>query len=216
VLVWVSLGSFAGAGFLLARGRGGIGVLLLGALGLASGWFAWQTAQLERRLSDAAELVSGRPGVSVDCRNLVREMVSGRPGEVWFDADGTPAKVTTLSWEICGDLDGWLDGGSGVPSTDEMIAVHVLTHEAIHLAGHRDEAYTECLAMQYDEATAILLGADPTTARQLAERYWLEVYPRMRGDYTHANCGPGRPWDRTPSDGRWPGGLGVPTGPGER
>jgi len=210
MLVTIAVASFAGAAFLGSRGRGAWYALGLVGLGLTSGTMAWQSAKLEDRLAEVAARVADRPGVVVDCKNLLQELLQEKPGQVWFNADGTPSNTAELSWEICDDIDAWLDGGSGTPTDEQVIAVHVLTHEAVHLGGIRDEAQTECLAMQYDAAVAEALGADPITARALAERYATAFYPRMRGDYRHYNCAEGGPWDRTPRDGVWPGGLALP------
>jgi hypothetical protein len=70
------------------------------------------------------------------------------------------------------------------------MAVHVLTHEAIHMSGVADEAVTECLAMQHDARAARLLGAPAEYARRLSRRYWTSIYPRMPAEYRSQECGP--------------------------
>ncbi len=212
VLVAISLGALGAAVYLFTRSAHVVFVLGLGVLGLVSGGMAWQAARLEARLTDAVQQLTGRTDVRVDCRNLLQDLANSRPGQVAYDADGN-GSVAELSWSVCDDLDGWMDGGPDDPSLDEATAVHVLTHEAMHLAGYRNEQETECEAVQRDAAMAVLLGADPATARLLAERYVRELYPRMPGDYRHEHCVANGPWDRTPGDGQWPGGLPLPLVP---
>ena len=214
VLVAVSLGALGGAAYLFSRSAHMVIVLGLGMLGLVSGGMAWQAARIESRLTESVQQLTGRDDVRVDCRNLLQDLASSRPGEVAYDADGN-GSVAELSWSVCNDIDGWMGDGSGDPSLDEATAVHVLTHEAMHLAGYRNEQETECEAVQRDAATAVLLGADPATARLLAERYVRELYPRMPGDYRHEHCVANGPWDRTPGDGQWPGGLPLPLVPAD-
>jgi hypothetical protein len=84
-----------------------------------------------------------------------------------------------------------------------MIAVHVLTHEAMHMSGAADEAETECEAMQRDARMARLLGAALSDARYLASWYWQTVYPRMSPEYRSDECGPGQAFDAGLPDPPW-------------
>jgi hypothetical protein len=85
-----------------------------------------------------------------------------------------------------------------------VIAVHVLTHEAMHLAGRLIESDADCAAMQRDAWTAQQLGATTEQGQRLAETYWREVYPRMPDAYTSVECAPGELLDESPDDGLWP------------
>jgi electron transfer flavoprotein alpha subunit len=85
-----------------------------------------------------------------------------------------------------------------------VVAVHVLTHEAMHVAGDRTEATTECRALQHDARTVVLLGGTTAQGRQLATRVATEVYPRMPDEYRTAECRPGGALDLTPDDASWP------------
>ena len=80
-----------------------------------------------------------------------------------------------------------------------MIAVHVLTHEAMHLAGHTDES----AAVQRDARTTRLLGAPPGEALALAASYWRTVYPATPGGYRAATCRPGGAKDERLPDAPW-------------
>ena len=116
---------------------------------------------------------------------------------------GVPEHATLIKNEQCKDLAGYLRGGWRRPTMQEVIAVHVFSHESMHMAGITDEAAAECAAMQRDTETATLLGATHEAARVLALNYWLAVYPRMPDGYKSALCGPGLPMDEHRPDPPW-------------
>ncbi|MGB8651524.1 MAG: hypothetical protein WCD35_12785, partial [Mycobacteriales bacterium] len=91
------------------------------------------------------------------------------------------------------------------PTMDEAVAVHVLTHESMHMRGQTNEALAECEAVQRDEITAHELGASVEQARRLARVYWLLVYPRMPEDYFSRDCRPGGPLDEGLASAPWAG-----------
>ncbi|WP_426595034.1 hypothetical protein ACPPVS_05540 [Cellulomonas sp. McL0617] len=152
-------------------------------------------ARLEHRLTEAASQIAGEH-VHVHCQTA---------GETWTDAgaelgfvrwgrDGVPERRTVIKYDPCADLRSWLASDKQRPSEDQVIAVHVLTHETMHMFGITNEAQAECAAMQRDARMAQALGATPAQAQALAHRYWLDVYPRMPDGYT-GGCGPGGTWD---------------------
>jgi hypothetical protein len=81
--------------------------------------------------------------------------------------------------------------------------VHVLTHEAMHLAGRLGESEAECAAVQRDAHTARLLGAEPADAAGLAATYWREVYPLMPDRYRSEQCQAGGSMDERRADAPW-------------
>jgi len=99
-----------------------------------------------------------------------------------------PEHATLIKREQCGELRSYMHKHGRHPSLDEVIAVHVLTHESMHMRGETREAVAECEAVQRDYQTAQLLGASPAVARQLAVTYWRDVYPDMPSDYVTADC----------------------------
>lgn len=152
-------------------------------------------ARAEHRLERAASEIAGGP-VGVHCQT---------PGETWTDAgaelgfvrwgpDGVPERKTLLKYDTCAALRSWLSSDKQHPREDQVIAVHVLTHETMHMVGITGEAQAECAAMQRDARMAEALGATPVQAQALAHRYWVDVYPRMPDGYT-GGCGPGAQWD---------------------
>ncbi|MBO9554716.1 hypothetical protein [Cellulomonas sp.] len=148
-------------------------------------------AQLESKLAGAASEVVGAP-VQVHCQTIGEAFVDvgAELGYVRWGADGVPEKKTLIKSHVCGDLRAWLRSSKAAPSLDQVVAVHVLTHEAMHMAGITNEAAAECAAMQRDQTTAVLLGASPAEGLALARRYWTEVYPNMPDGY-RGECNPG-------------------------
>jgi hypothetical protein len=187
-----------------------VSVVLCCALALGCAVPVVRHARLERRLQAAAVAVTG-DDVSVHCQTAGEASVDlgAELGYVKFGADGVPEPRAVLKWGPCRQLSGWLRSDRRDAAEvarlgeDRLIAVHVLTHEAVHTAGVTDEAATECRAMQLDAATAQALGATPDYARAFARRYWREIYPRMPDAYRSGDCRPGGPLDQHRPDAPW-------------
>jgi len=173
-------------------------------LALATGVPAVRHAWLEHRLDDVAGQLVGAP-VSVRCETLGQAWTDAHSelGYVRFGADGRPERAATITWQACSDLRAWSGSDHRHPSLEQIVAVHVLTHEAMHMAGLRDEARAECAAVQRDVRRARLLGAGPDQARALAATYWSQVYPRLADDYRTQDCGPDAPLDEHLPDPPW-------------
>jgi hypothetical protein len=96
---------------------------------------------------------------------------------------------------VLGECDDW---------AAKLLAVHVLGHESMHLAGVVDEAHAECLAVQLDAFVAARLGATTGFARSLAREYWRYYYPSQDRRYRSAECRDGGTLDLFPSRHGWP------------
>jgi hypothetical protein len=164
----------------------------------------WRHDRLEDRLSATASALTGLD-LEVHCRITGEEFVhvGSELGSVGVGADGRPERRTVLARRACGALQGYLDGRGRRPTPEQVVAVHVLSHEARHLAGTLDEARAECEAVQRDAATARLLGASPADAHRLARLYWAVEYPRMPETYRSSACAPGGEWDEHLPDPPW-------------
>lgn len=150
----------------------------------------------EHRLEAAAQHLTGTP-VTVHCQDGAAAFVDAGAelGYVKFDSDGVPERSTLIKRDQCHFLDEYMSGDRSRPTEDEIVAVHVLTHESMHMRGERVEAIAECEAVQRDAITAQALGATPEQAMLLARRYWIAVYPRMPDGYVTPDCRPGGPLD---------------------
>jgi hypothetical protein len=158
-----------------------IGLLMLSVLAvLGCAVPVLRDVRLERTLSLAARSIVGVP-VRVNCQSTGASMVdpSGDLGHVRFGPDGVPEREALLKRPQCRAIARWRDGGREDPDSEQVIALHVLTHEAMHMRGLVTESAAECAAVQRDAAMARALGGSPSEAALLARRYWLEVYPML-------------------------------------
>jgi hypothetical protein len=158
----------------------------------------------ERRLGRAASELAGAR-VAVRCQSLGGAFVDGGPelGYVCWRADGHPEPWALIKRDQCRDLEAYVRSGMHRPSRDQVLAVHVLTHEAMHLSGRLDEAVAECAAVQRDARTARLLGAADVDAAGLAVAYWHDLYPLMPDGYRSPDCRPGGDLDEHLADAPW-------------
>lgn len=158
----------------------------------------------ERRLSQVASVIAGVKA-TVHCQSGTAEWVDAgnELGYVKWGPGGVPEHSTLVKHAQCGLIASYLRGGRGNPSMDEIVAVHVLTHESMHMSGITDESLTECAAMQRDALTAALMGATPAQALLLARRYWVNVYPNMPDAYRNESCKAGGSLDERLANPPW-------------
>jgi hypothetical protein len=158
----------------------------------------------EGRLSQAASALVGHH-VAVHCQTTTAALVDigNELGWVPYDDAGVPLPRTLIKRDPCKALRGYLGGDRGNPSRDAVIAVHVLTHEAMHMRGETSESVAECEAVQRDTVTAALLGATAAEATRLARTYWLTVYPQQSADYVSSDCKPDGSLDEHLASAPW-------------
>jgi hypothetical protein len=217
VLIWFALTMLAAAVVAAARwslrrrdslGRERpfplISVLVLVALGGGLLVPVVRHHRLEGRLSGVATTLVGASAV-VHCQTAGREMLDlgSELGFVRWGPGGVPEHQTLIKRAPCSRLAAYLRGDQAHPSQDEIVAVHVLSHESRHMAGTTNEADADCQAMQRDAWTARLLGASDKEALELARSYWRTVYPRMPDDYRSGACAPGAALDEHLPDAPW-------------
>lgn len=173
-------------------------------LALVCSVFVGRHHLLQHRLTEVATALVGQRA-TVHCQTFGETWLDAGSelGFVEFDEAGVPVRHTLIKLDPCRDLASWMRSDHDEWTEDQLIAVHVLTHEAMHMKGETDEARTECRAMQRDAMTARLLGASPDDARRLARDYWQRIYPRMSDGYRSGNCGPGGAWDENLPDAPW-------------
>jgi len=161
-------------------------------------------AAQERRLGGAASALAGAR-VAVRCQTFGGAFVDAGPelGYVRWRADGSPEPWTLIKRDQCRHLAAYARSDKRRPTRDQVVAVHVLTHEAMHLSGRLGEAAAECAAVQRDAHTARLLGARPADAVALAATYWRNIYPLMPDGYRSGDCRPGGPLDEGLADAPW-------------
>jgi len=216
-LTWTAVGLLGGAVLLVGRWllhpRDGLGrqvrfpvvsvvVLVLAGAGLLVP--VVRHHRLEQRLAVAASQLVGAP-VRVHCQTAGQEFVDAGAelGWVGYGPDGVPEHATLIKRAQCGDLSAYLGSDKTAPTRDQVVAVHILSHESRHMAGETSEAVAECGAVQRDARTAELLGADREQALRLARAYWREVYPHLSEDYLSRDCRPGGPLDERLPEAPW-------------
>jgi hypothetical protein len=214
---WVALGIAALAGLTAARWalrrRDALGrarpfpfVLVILLLMIAAGAAAPDALRLltERRLGRIASQLAGRP-VEVRCQSIGGAVldIGVELGYVRFGPDGVPEPEALIKRDQCADLAAYARTGRDRPSREQVIAVHVLSHEAMHMSGIAGEVAAECAAVQRDAAAARLLGATAEQAKALAREYWTKVYPAMPPGYRSARCAAGHSMDERLPDAPW-------------
>jgi hypothetical protein len=94
----------------------------------------------------------------------------------------------------------------------KLTAVHVLSHESVHLSGFYSEANADCLGVQIDAFVAEELGADARFARSLAREFWTDYYASRSDGYRTLACREGSSLDLFPSRPGWPTPSAYPEG----
>jgi hypothetical protein len=157
----------------------------------------------ERQLGKVASTLAQRH-VKVHCQSGAAAFVDAGSELGWvpFDANGVPKPYTLIKREQCKQLKAFTKHPDR-PSIDEVVAVHVLTHAAMHMRGEPNEEVAACEAVQRDALTAQALGASPQAARTVALRYWMVVYPRMPDDYVTGDCALGGALDEHLASAPW-------------
>jgi len=216
-MVWIAVGSLAAAALVggrwLVTGPDSLGrrrsfpavtVVVLALLGAGLLVPVVRHHRLETRLSAAATDLVGVP-VTVRCQTGGQEMVDAGAelGYVRYGVDGVPERAALIKRAQCRAIASYLGSDRERPDRDQVVAVHILSHEARHMAGTTNEAHAECEAMQRDAWTARLLGATAEQGHALAGAYWREVYPLMNDTYSSSLCAPGGELDEHYEHAPW-------------
>lgn len=177
-----------------------------------------EAAAHEARLAAIASEIAGRP-VEVRCQGRFSAAldVTAESGTVRFDANGQPGDWADLKRGICTSLARFGSDHSQekfgcvhVPfacDRDVLNSIHALetlAHESWHLAGHVDEATTECYALQRIAFVATALGAAPEQGHALARAAFTVLYPHMPAEYRSGECRDGGTLDLTPESSLFP------------
>ncbi|WP_456847341.1 hypothetical protein, partial [Cellulomonas sp. P5_C6] len=91
---------------------------------------------VEHRLQRAAVEIAGGP-VQVHCQGLGQAFLDLGPelGFVRWGPGGVPERSTLIKQAPCAHLRAWLWSTKSRPTLDQVVAVHVLTHETMHMVG---------------------------------------------------------------------------------
>ncbi len=179
-----------------------VGLTVLVVLTAAALGFETRHQWVQAEAARVVSVVSGNPNGTARCQRFSGDLLdlSSHQGFVSHDH----GDVAQLRRDVCNDLAGWLLTGSGAPTSAQAIAMHVVVHEAMHVAGDFDEASAECHAMQHDAQAAVLFGASPANASRLVTLYATATYPHMPDEYRSGGCVAGGALDLSPGDGVFP------------
>ena len=192
------------------------------------GWQWWGDRSTEHMLAPVVSEIAGRP-VDVDCQSVWASLLDAqwREGEVHFDASGAPEPRIFLARSACQRLHAFrgharhqeldclqsLDWRAAIPlrldspcyhaAADTIYALLVLAHEAYHTAGVRNEAQTNCYAIQALAYAATQLGAAEAEARRAALAM-AALEPYQRDDYATTDCRAGARLDLHPETPEFP------------
>lgn len=156
----------------------------------------------QRQATAVTRALTGNGDATSVCQRLAPDLLDAK--QLRGHVMGDQPDVAHLRRSTCHDFFSWLAGDKADPSPDEVIAVHVVVHEAMHVGGEFAEAVAECWAMQRDAEAAVFLGATPSQARDLAQEYYTTVYPNMPEAYRSGGCVPEGALDLSPGDGAFP------------
>lgn len=156
----------------------------------------------EHRWSVATSSLLG-VDVEVHCQRMIAYAVDTSVILGFVPSDpitGEPMREAWLRRDTCDSLAKW-DHES--PTDEHVRAVHVLTHEAMHMAGERNEARTECYAIQRNAAMAVVLGASADQAKRLSLRYHKQIHHKLPLEYQSRECREGGAWDENLKTSPW-------------
>ncbi|TML10756.1 MAG: hypothetical protein E6G38_00070 [Actinobacteria bacterium] len=164
------------------------------------------------RLSAIASELARRQ-VTIRCEGLSGALtgVRGESGRTEF-IGGKPVSVSYLQEGICQTLHAYTRALKAGPSCllpceqplEIAWSVNTIAHESYHLAGVRNEAQTQCYALQAIDFVARRLGASPDQARALASFSFDQLPRRMPPEYSSPECHDGGAYDLRPNSAVWP------------
>ena len=160
------------------------------------------------RLSGIASELARRH-VTIRCEGLSGALTGagGESGRTEF-VDGKPVSVSYLQEGVCQTLHSYARSLRAGPACllpcerplEIEWSLNTLAHESYHLAGVRNEAETECYALQAIDFVARRLGASPDQGRALAAFSFDQLPRRMPPEYSSPECRDGGRLDLHPGD----------------
>ena len=175
-------------------------------LSLACAWQPVSQWRFEQFLSAKASLLADGRKATVHCNSFFDTVIDPNVMAVGHANFETGEIVLQYLW--CDKLRGFINHPERA-SIDEIYSLNLFTHEAMHVRGERDEARTECQAVQRNVRSAKLLGVPDEIAKQSALRYYEGDYKKkgeiggMAGSYFSTECAPGKALDERLPDSTW-------------
>jgi hypothetical protein len=148
-------------------------LLLVLALAIICAWQPLAMWRFEARLARAASALADGRRASVHCNTLFDTMLD--PNMLYAGHANIETGRIVLQKPWCSRLQTYLSHPAGA-SDVERYSLHLFTHEAMHVRGEKDEARTDCQAMQRHVRAAGLLGVPAELARGDVRDYFRSVF----------------------------------------
>jgi hypothetical protein len=181
-------------------------VSVLAVLALVAIWQPIQTQLFERHLSAIATELADSRVADVHCNTAVDSLVDPDSTNIGHASPDTGKIAFQYPW--CNTLRAYLRHPERA-DYEELESLNLLTHESMHVRGERNEAVTECQAVQRNFRTARLLGVAVRTAKRNAFEYYYSLYMRREqkegepDGYYSDQCAPGGALDEHLGDSSW-------------
>lgn len=180
-------------------------IAITAALAILLAWSPVKLWLFERALTQHARVLSGNSKAHVHCNTVFDSFFDPNylfAGHASFE---TGRIVFQRGW--CERL---MDHLAEPEKADRhgIFSVQLFAHEAMHIRGERNEAKTECQAIQRYYRTARMLGIPSQIAARNGMLYYTEWYPQRQGasfsdHYYSPLCAPGNEWDENLPDSTW-------------
>jgi hypothetical protein len=160
----------------------------------------------ERFLTHTAKILSESNRATVHCNTFVDSMFDSNMLAAGHANIETGRIVLQHPW--CGDLMDYVRHPEKATPAG-IHSVHLFTHETMHIRGERNEANTDCQAIQRYHRAAKLLGVADSIAKQHGMAYYLGQYMQrgargpMSSQYYSEQCAPGKTLDEKLPDSTW-------------
>jgi hypothetical protein len=181
-------------------------VVILVVLALLFAWPPFSYWRFERFLSSKATAIAEGHRAKVHC-NTVFDTFFDRNSLAAGHANPDTGEIV-FQYPWCGRLMDYL----GTPDPADrlgVISLNIFTHESMHVRGERNEAVTECQAVQRNYRAARLLGVKHDAAAAGASAYYAQMYLQRAGGegfnavYFSRECAPGKLLDEKLADSSW-------------
>lgn len=168
-------------------------VLLIAA---AFAYLPFQKLRFERFLTEKARVLSESSTTTVHCNTQFERMLSPHPSAAGYAHMDTGKMVLQGRW--CDALRKHLRNPEKMDK-DGIFSVHVFAHEAMHVRGEINEAFTDCQAFQRHYRAARLLGVkSDEVARKSGTLLYESGYKKFSEE-----CAPGKALDEKLHDSTW-------------
>ena len=193
----------------MGRPNPGGAIFMTMVLALIAAAFAYTPISyrlIERNLSEKARILSGNENARVHCNTVLDSIFS--PDSLAAGYAEIETGMIYFQYPFCARLMDHLKHPNKL-TTDELFSMQIFVHEVMHVRGERNEAKTECQALQRYAQASMLLGVPKDIAIENGTTYYRDYYQHraQSGEYSAKyytpECAPGRVLDEALPDMVW-------------